>query len=250
MRRLIDANTMLIVASAPCFSHGVIDPIAEVSRIALDAGVWLHVDACVGGWVAPFFERVGRGTAVFDFRLEGVRSISADLHKFGFAPKPASTVFFRDAADLERSIFRLGAWPSGVYTTATMSGSRPGAAVAAAWAVINHLGTRGYETAARNLAKMVDDYVAGISAIEGLVFWAKPDVSILNFGSVDLDIYAIAEQLRGRGWVPGLTRDPRGMHTMLSMQHAAVKDAYLDDLRACVEAVRGSNAKSQMTATY
>jgi glutamate/tyrosine decarboxylase-like PLP-dependent enzyme len=250
MGKLIDADTMLVVASAPCFPHGVIDPIAEVSRLALEAGVWLHVDACVGGWVAPFFERIGRGAPVFDFRLEGVRSISADLHKFGFAPKPASTVFFRDGEDLERSIFRLGSWPSGVYTTATMSGSRPGAAVAAAWAVINHLGTRGYETAARNLAEVVDAYVAGISGIEGLKFWAKPDVSILNFGSDELDIYAIADAMKARGWIPGLTRDPKGMHTMLSMQHAAAREAYLADLRTCTEAVRASNAKSQATATY
>ena len=80
MRGLIDENTMLMVGSAPCFPHGVIDPIGELSEIALQAGVWLHVDACVGGWMAPFFERIGRGTPVFDFRLAGVRSISADLH--------------------------------------------------------------------------------------------------------------------------------------------------------------------------
>jgi sphinganine-1-phosphate aldolase len=250
LRGLVDENTMLIVGSAPCFPHGVIDPIGDISKVALEAGVWLHVDACVGGWVAPFFERIGRGTPVFDFRLEGVRSISADLHKFGFAPKPASTVFFRDGADLERSIFRLGAWPSGVYTTATMSGSRPGAAVAAAWAVINHLGTNGYETAARNTARMVDEYVTGISSIPGLVFWAKPDVSILNFGSEELDIYAVAELMKARGWIPGLTRDPKGMHTMLSLQHAAAMDAYLADLRASVDAVRASKAKSQLAATY
>jgi glutamate/tyrosine decarboxylase-like PLP-dependent enzyme len=250
MRTLIDANTMMMVGSAPCFPHGVIDPIGELSGIALAAGVWLHVDACVGGWVAPFFERIGRGTPAFDFRHPGVRSISADLHKFGFAPKPSSTVFIRNGEDLERSIFRLGAWPSGVYTTATMSGSRPGAAVAAAWAVLNHLGTAGYERAACDLAQMTDDYVAGLSAIEGLTFWAKPDVTILNFGSRDFDIYAVAELMKARGWVPGLTRDPKGLHTMLSMQHAPVREAYLSDLRACIETVRVTDAKSQMAATY
>jgi glutamate/tyrosine decarboxylase-like PLP-dependent enzyme len=250
MKGLIDKDTMLIVASAPCFPHGVIDPIGEVSQMALDAGVWLHIDACVGGWIAPFFERIGRGTPVFDFRHPGVRSMSADLHKFGFAPKPSSTVFFRDGADLERSIFRLGSWPSGMYTTATMSGSRPAAAVAGAWAVLNNLGLAGYEEAARNIAQMVDDYVAGISAIEGLEFWARPDVSILNFGSNEIDIYAVAERMKALNWVPGLTRDPKGMHTMLSMQHAPAREAYLADLRACVEAVRASGAKSQMAATY
>ncbi|HEY3951067.1 pyridoxal phosphate-dependent decarboxylase family protein [Phenylobacterium sp.] len=250
MRGLIDDNTMMMLGSAPCFPHGVIDPIGELSAIAADAGVWLHVDACVGGWIAPFFERIGRGTPAFDFRHPAVRSMSADLHKFGFAPKPSSTVFFRDDEDLERSIFRLGSWGSGMYTTATMSGSRPAAAVAGAWAVLNHLGLSGYETAARGIAQMVDDYVAGIAAIDGLTLWAKPDVSILNFGSNDFDIYAVAERMKAKGWVPGLTRDPKGMHTMLSMQHAPVREAWLADLRAGIEAVRESGAKSQLAATY
>ena len=250
LKALVDENTFLIVGSAPCFPHGVIDPIGEIAAFAQARGVWMHVDACVGGWVAPFFERVGRGTPVFDFRHEGVRSISADLHKFGFAPKPSSTVFFRDGADLERSTFRLGAWPSGMYTTATMSGSRPAGAVAGAWAVLNHLGTSGYEQAARDMAEMTDAYVAGIRAIPGLELWAQPDVTIVNFGSNAFDIYAVAERMRSRGWVPGLTSEPRGMHTMLSMQHAPAREAWLADMAASVDEVRATQAKSDLAATY
>lgn len=250
LKALVDENTFLIVGSAPCFPHGVIDPIGEIAAFAQERGVWMHVDACVGGWVAPFFERVGRGTPVFDFRHEGVRSISADLHKFGFAPKPSSTVFFRDGADLERSTFRLGAWPSGMYTTATMSGSRPAGAVAGAWAVLNHLGTSGYEQAARDMAEMTDAYVAGIRAIPGLELWAQPDVTIVNFGSKAFDIYAVAERMRSRGWVPGLTSEPRGMHTMLSMQHAPAREAWLADMAASVDEVRATQAKSDLAATY
>lgn len=250
LRALLDENTFLIVGSAPCFPHGVIDPIGDIGAVALERDIWLHVDACVGGWVAPFFERIGRGTPVFDFRHEAVRSISADLHKFGFAPKPSSTVFFRDGEDLDRSTFRLGHWPSGMYTTATMSGSRPAGAVAGAWAVLNHLGASGYERAARNLAEMTDSYVAGIRAIPDLELWAKPDVTILNFGSKAFDIYAVAERMRTRGWIPGLTSDPRGMHTMLSMQHAPVRETWLADMAACIDEVRASQAKSDLAATY
>jgi sphinganine-1-phosphate aldolase len=250
LKALVDENTFLIVGSAPCFPHGVIDLIGEIAAFAQERGIWMHVDACVGGWVAPFFERVGRGTPVFDFRHEGVRSISADLHKFGFAPKPSSTVFFRDGADLERSTFRLGAWPSGMYTTATMSGSRPAGAVAGAWAVLNHLGTSGYERAARDMAEMTDAYVAGIRAIPGLELWAQPDVTIVNFGSNAFDIYAVAERMRSRGWVPGLTSEPRGMHTMLSMQHAPAREAWLADMAASVDEVRATQAKSDLAATY
>lgn len=250
LKALVDGDTMMIVGSAPCFPHGVIDPISKISDVAVAAGVWMHVDACVGGWVAPFLERIGRGTPVFDFRNAGVRSISADLHKFGFTPKPASTVFFRNPEELDRSIFRIGYWPSGLYTTATMSGSRPGAAVAAAWAVINHLGVEGYERAARSLADLTDRYAAGITAIPGLQLWARPDTTILNFGSDQFDIYAVAEQMRGKGWIPGLTSEPRGMHTMLAMQHESALPAWLADLAASVETVTETQAKSGLTAAY
>jgi glutamate/tyrosine decarboxylase-like PLP-dependent enzyme len=250
MRALIDDNTIMLVGSAPCFPHGVIDPMSELSELALETGLWLHADACVGGWVAPFFERIGRGTPVFDFRLPGVRSISADLHKFGFTPKPASTLSFRFGEDIERATFRLGYWPSGVYTTATFSGTRPGAAVAAAWAVMNHLGIEGYERAARNQAQMVDRYHLALSAIEGLKFHARPDVTILNFGSDELDIYAVADGMRAKGWVPGLTTTPRGMHTMLSMQHEPARERYLSDISECFAQARAAQSTSASTATY
>lgn len=250
LKGLVDENTFLIVGSAPCFPHGVIDPIGEIAAFAQDRGIWMHVDACVGGWVAPFFERTGRGTPVFDFRHPGVRSMSADLHKFGFAPKPSSTVFFRDGEDLERSTFRIGAWGSGMYTTATMSGSRPAGAVAGAWAVLNHLGSSGYEQAARDLAAMTDAYVAGIRAIPGLELCAEPDVTILNIGSSAVDIYAVAERMKTRGWIPGLTSAPRGMHTMLSMQHAPAREAWLADMATSLDEVRATKAKSDLAATY
>ena len=239
MGALIDDHTVALVGSAPCFPHGVIDPIDELSALALDAGIWLHVDACVGGWIAPFFTQNGRPTPDFDFRFEGVRSISADLHKFGFCPKPASTVFYRDGADLDRATFRADAWPSGSFSTATLAGTRPGGAVAGAWAVLNHLGAEGYADAARRLAAMDDGYVEGIEAIEGLELWARPDVSIVNFGSQSLNILAVAERMHTRGWLPGLTKAPRGMHAMLSMLHdGPARVDYLADLAACVEDVR------------
>ena len=250
MRELIDDDTMTLVGSAPCYPHGVIDPIDEISRMALDAGTWMHVDACVGGWVAPFFRRIGRGTPAFDFAFEGVRSISADLHKFGFCPKPASTLFFRDGEDMRRSRFLLDSWPSGPYLTSTFCGTRPGGAVAAAWAVLNHLGTTGYEETARKLAATVDSYVSGIGAIEGIEFWAKPDVTILNFGANGFDIYAAAEGMMKRGWVCTLTREPRGMHAMLAMQHAPAREQYLADLRECADAARKSAAASDIKASY
>ncbi|MEQ1754239.1 MAG: pyridoxal-dependent decarboxylase [Micropepsaceae bacterium] len=250
MRELIDENTMALVGSAPCFPHGVIDPIEDLSRIAVELGKWLHVDACVGGWIAPFFTRIGRSTPAFDFRFPGVRSISADLHKFGFCPKPASTVFFRNREDAERSAFRVDAWPSGPFLTETLVGTRPGGAVSGAWAVLNHMGTPGFEGLARRLANMVDGYVAGIRSIRGLEMWSEPDVTIINYGSHEVNMQGVAKLMMQKGFLPSLTRAPLGLHAMLAMQHEPVRAQYLDALRDSVETVRTSGSSGTVKSVY
>lgn len=250
LRPLIDGRTIAIVGSAPCFPHGVIDRIGALSDLALETGCWLHVDACVGGWIAPWFTRNGRPTPEFDFRFPGVRSISADLHKFGFCPKPASTVFYRHAEDLERATFRADAWPNGPFQTATLAGTRPGGAVAAAWAVLNHLGEAGFRRAARRHAAMVDAYVAGIEAL-GLSLIARPDLSIINYTAGDIDIFRVAEIMSGRGWLPGLTRRPKGMHAMLSLLHDRPREQFLADLAEALDQVRSDGSrKATIDAVY
>lgn len=251
LEALIDDNTIMLVGSAPCYPHGVIDPITAIGALAERHGLWLHVDACVGGWLAPFFRRIGRPIAEFDFTIPAVRSISADPHKFGFCPKPASTVLFRNREDMERAKFIADAWPAGVYQTATLAGTRPAGAVAGAWAVINHLGYSGYEAAARAIAAMTDAYVADLSAIEGVALWAKPDLSIVNFGSDMFDIYAVAEGMSRRGWLPALTRRPKGMHLMMSRLHDPAREGFIRDLKASIaEVVKGSATGTPMKATY
>lgn len=240
---LIDTNTIALVGSAPCFPYGVIDPIEPISNLALETDTWLHVDACVGGWIAPFFTMNGRLTPAFDFRFPGVRSISADLHKFGFCPKPASTVFFRLEADVERATFVADTWPSGRFETSTLVGTRPGGAVAGAWAVLNHLGTSGYREAAARLAEMTDLYVEGVTAL-GFRMIAKPDISIIAFTSDGDDMFAIAKELGAHGWLVGQTRQPPGIHSMMSLHHAPAREAFLNDLKAARDAVRAGNAQS------
>jgi glutamate/tyrosine decarboxylase-like PLP-dependent enzyme len=240
---LIDDHTILIAGSAPCYPHGVVDPIEALSDLAVTQGVWLHVDACVGGWILPFFRMNGRDVGAFDFALPGVRSISADLHKFGFCPKPASTVFFRHIDDQERAKFVADAWPSGVFRTATLAGTRPAGAVAGAWAVLNHLGLEGYKLAADRLAKMTDAYVSDIEAIEGLTMWSKPDMSLINFGSHTHDMARVAAQMTERGWLTTLTRRPVGLHIMMSLLHEEPRQKYISDLAASVQA-SASNAKT------
>ncbi len=253
MAAAVDEGTIMLAGSAPCFPHGVIDPMQELGDLALERGVWLHVDACVGGYVAPFFQRIGRPIPGFDFALPGVRSLSADLHKFGFCPKPASTVFYRFAEDRERGLFHFDQWPNGQFSTATLSGTRAGGAVAAAWAVLHHLGEAGYMEIAGQLAAMTDAYVAGIKAIDGLHLWAEPDLSIINFGARDFDIFKVAEGMDARGWLPGLTQNPKGMHAMLSMFHEVGRADYLQDLAASAQIARDAqdeSSASNLKAVY
>lgn len=246
-----DDQTIMLVGSAPCFPYGVVDPIAEIGQLAMERGVWLHVDACVGGYFAPFARMLGYPIPDFDFAVPGVTSISADLHKFGYCAKPASTVFYRDQERFRHQLFDFDDWPNGRFVTATLAGTRPGGAVAAAWAVMNHLGRRGYLDVADRCLRMVRRYVEGITAIDGLHMWAQPDLSIISFGSDAVDIYAVAERMQARGWLPGLVREPRAMHVMLSLLHEPCREEYLDHLRAAVAEVRAGRAGGdQMKASY
>lgn len=233
----IDEETVMILGSAPCFPYGVIDPIEELGELALRTRKWLHVDACVGGYIAPFARDIGYPVAAFDLGVPGVNSLSADLHKFGFCPKPASTVFFSDEARASAASFDLS-WPSGRYVTKTLVGTRPGGAVAGAWATFNFLGIEGYRRVARRLMDLRDRYMAGIQALPGWELVAKPDLSVMAFRAADLDMGQVAQAMRDRGWVPGMVAKPMGLHLMLSMLHEVSLQDYLSDLREISDSLR------------
>lgn len=232
MAAAIDADTILLAGSVPCFPYGVVDPIPELSELAVRTGIRLHVDACVGGYFAPFARMLGRPIPDFGFTLPGVSSISADLHKFGFCPKPASTVFFRDSEGATAAGFDLDVWPNGRFATGTLVGTRPGGAVAAAWAVLRFLGREGYVEIARRLLATADAYADGINAIDGMRVHGAPELSILSFGAAGRDMNAVAAGMQQRGWVPGMVRRPPGLHLMLSLLHENACPAYLADLAA------------------
>jgi sphinganine-1-phosphate aldolase len=246
----IDADTIMLVGSAPCFPYGVIDPIAELGRLAERRKVWLHVDACVGGYLAPFVRRIGRAIPDFDFTVPQVASISADLHKFGFCPKPASTVFYRDADQAQHHHFDFSDWPNGRFVTSTLVGTRPAGGVAGAWATFQFLGVEGYCDIATRLMGFVDAYKAGIASIPGLHVIGDPHLSVVAFGSHEVDIFRVAEVMEQRGWLPGLQK-PKGIHRMMSMIQAPSLHEYLDDVKAALQVVRGETAKvSTLKATY
>ena len=250
MAEAIDADTLMLVGSAPCFPYGIFDPIADLGRLALERGLWFHVDACVGGYLAPFVARAGYAVPAFDFAVPGVTSLSADLHKFGFCPKPASTAFYRSATQAAFQPFEVDDWPGGKFTTATLVGTRPGGAIAGAWATLQGMGEQGYVETARQIMEVVARYRRGVEAI-GLRVVGDPELSILCFTSDEVDMMDVGAAMAERGWLPGHAREPRSMHLMLSMLHAPACADYLVDLRAAVAQVRAQSAtKTKIDATY
>ena len=250
MARAIDPDTLMLVGSAPCFSYGTIDPIADLGQLARERGLWLHVDACVGGYIAPFAAKAGYPVPAFDFAVPGVTSISADLHKFGFCPKPASTVFYRSADRAACQPFEMDDWPGGKFATATLVGTRPGGAVAGAWATLQGMGEQGYVSTTRQIMELAAAYRRGIEAI-GLTVIGEPDLSILCFTSNEFDMLRVGEVMATHGWLPGLVREPHAMHLMLSMLHAPAREDYLRDLRDAVAQVRKESGKTaKVDVTY
>lgn len=249
MDKAVDANTIMLVGSAPCFPYGLIDPIAALGEMAERKGVWLHVDACVGGYIAPFVRMNGGDIPPFDFAVPAVHSMSADLHKYGYCAKGASTVLYRSEDLRAHMIFDCADWPGGRMVTPTLAGTRPGGAIAAAWAVMNFLGVEGY----RAKHKLVTDARAAIEAGVtklGFRILGRPQLGLVAFTHDEVDPFAVWGKLFERGWFTSLTTEPKGLHLMLSPFHAQVTDTYLTDLAWALGEVKAGNAGKKREARY
>jgi glutamate/tyrosine decarboxylase-like PLP-dependent enzyme len=185
----------------------------------------------------------------FDFRVPGVCSISADLHKFGYAAKGASTVLYREARWRDLQVFRADCWPNGMMETPTLAGTRPGGSIASAYAVMNFLGVEGYRAKAKIVTDTREKLEAGVRDL-GFVVRGQPHLAIFTFGHDRLDPLAVGERLYARGWFSGRTREPRGIHMMLSPGHALVADQWLEALAGAVDDVRKAPTKAGGAASY
>lgn len=229
----IDERTALLVVSSPCYPFGVIDPVEEVAAIAHERDLLCHVDACLGGWILPWWERLGEPVPPWDFRVQGVTSMSADIHKYGYTFKGASVVLYRDRELLQHQIFMFDAWPGGLYASSTAAGTRSGAPIAGAWTAIRHLGADGYMRLTARVLDATRRFIAGINAIDGLHTVYEPQMSVIAFGSDVYDMDAICDVMDDRGW--NLDRQNGGLHLMVSPGHDRIADAFIADLALAVE---------------
>ncbi|MCP4692679.1 MAG: aspartate aminotransferase family protein [Desulfobacterales bacterium] len=245
MAEAVTRNTVMLYGSAPAFSMGIIDPIADLGVLAGERDLWLHVDACVGGVLGPFVRKAGYPVPVFDFSLPGVSSISADLHKSGFAAKGASTLTFRDQELQAFSRYDFEDWPSGLYSSLTFTGTNPGGAIAAAWAVMNFLGEEGYLDIARTTMKAREEFEEGLAGIDGIHIWGKPDLYAVAYGSEAYDILAVTHGMWKRGWMVAPNSQPPGIHFMITPVHAPVIQAYLAALEEAVSEVKAGHKPAE-----
>jgi sphinganine-1-phosphate aldolase len=242
-RKAVTRNTVVIVGSAPSFPHGAIDPIDELSELALEKDIGFHTDACLGGFVLPWAEKLGYDVPRFDFRLPGVTSISADTHKYGYAPKGTSVILYRGLTLRRYQYFTSTDWPGGLYFSPTFAGSRPGALSAACWAAMIKIGKDGYREASRKILDTASKIKKGIREIPDLYILGDP-LWVIAFGSKTLDIYEVMDYMASRKWSLNGLHHPACVHICVTLRHAqpGVVERFIDDLKSGVDAVREKRA--------
>jgi sphinganine-1-phosphate aldolase len=238
MMAAITDRTVLMVASAPQYPQGVIDPVVAIATIAAERGVPCHVDACMGGVTLPFLERLGEPIVPWDFRVPGLTSISVDLHKFGYTAKGASVLVHRSKKLRAYQTFVTDNWLGGLYGSSGIMGTKSGGAMAAAWAVMQHLGEDGYLELTRKARVATLELADGIRTIDELILRADPDTTLVSFGSNDgTDIYAVADELWKLGWYLDRQGPPASLHCTVNAVHHGLIPEFLHDLRAAVAQV-------------
>ena len=247
MAAAVNDNTVLVAGSAPQYPQGVIDPIPELAALASSVGASFHTDACMGGFVLPFMERLGETVAPWDFRVDGVTTISADLHKLGYAPKGASVLLHRSKELRRYQTFVFEDWLGGFYASPAMQGTRPAMPMACAWAVLHHLGLEGYLRLTSATIDATRRMAAGIRSIDGLSIVGEPEAHVLAFTGDGIDVFALGDAMQARGWFHDRQKPPDSLHATVSAGNAPVIDEYLADLRACAVQLAGERADDRST---
>ena len=248
----VTENTVLIVGSAPQYPQGVIDDIPRIAALAADAGANCHVDGCMGGFVLPFAERLGRDVRPWDFRVDGVTSISADIHKLGYAPKGVSVIVHRTKELRRYQTFVFDDWLGGFYASPNLQGTRSGLPMAAAWAVMQHLGIDGYMKLTEITLQNADQMRDGIAAIDGIRVLGDGRFHLVAMSNEPddpdpIDMFALGDALERVGWFHDRQTPPDSLHSTVSNSNTGVIERYIEALRSCVDEIRGVTADDRST---
>lgn len=252
VRKAVNKNTIAIVGSAPSFPHGTIDPIEEMSTIALEHNIGFHTDACLGGFVLPFAEKLGFNVPLFDFRLKGVTSMSADTHKYGYAAKGTSVVMYRGEELRHFQYYTVTDWPGGLYFSPTFAGSRSGALSAACWASMLSIGEKGYLNSTRKIMAAANEIKQGINDIPELYILGKP-LWVIAFGANKLNIYRVLDEMTLKGWSLNGLHKPSCIHIAITLRHTleGICQRFIKDLKQAVEIVKTTpDTKKGMAPVY
>lgn len=252
MSAAINDNTVLVVGSAPQYPQGVIDDIPAIAALAAERDINCHVDACMGGFVLPFAERIGRAVPPWDFRVPGVSSISADIHKLGYSPKGASVILYANKELRRHQTFVFDDWLGGFYASPNLQGSRSGLPMATAWAVISHLGIEGYCELTRATLETADRLRSLIAATDGIHVLGDGSFHLVGMATDPnaahpIDVFALGDALARRGWFHDRQGPPDGLHSTVSAGNARVFDAYTTAFHEAVAEVRGERAADRST---
>ena len=231
----MDERTVLVVASAPSYAHGVVDPVPALAAAAVERGVRCHVDACIGGWVLPYAARLGRPVPPWTFAVEGVTSISVDTHKYAYAPKGTSLLLHRTPALRRPVFFAFADWPGYTMLNSTMQSTKSGGPLAGAWAMVETLRDDGYLALARDALAAVDAIVAGVAAQPGLRLLAPPDSTLLAvITDGTCDAFTVCDEMLARGWFLQPQMSYAGTPPTLHLAVSAGTAAHVDELLAAL----------------
>ena len=252
MRDAIDANTILVVGSAPQYPQGVVDDIPAIAQLAVQHNINCHVDACMGGVTLPYMEKLGEEVSPWDFRVDGVTSISIDLHKYGYASKGSGVLLHRDKTLRNDQVFMTDNWLGGMYGSSGILGTKSGGSIASSWAVMRYLGDDGYARVTRSARTTALAMAAHINKSDSLVMRAQPDATLLAFATHDEnrhDVFALADALFQRGWYFDRQGPPATLHLTVHAGHESTYREFLHDLDDCVAATEGGSGSAGSYAT-
>lgn len=244
IRDAITDNTILLVGSAPGYTHGIVDPIPEIAALAQEKDLLCHVDACVGGIHLSYMSKLGFEVPDFDLNVPGVTSLTTDLHKYGYAAKGASIVLYKNKDLRRHQIWACSRWTGYTVINPAITSSKSGGPMAAAWAVMNYLGNEGYLELVREVMAATQKTIDGINRIDGIRILGKPDMCMfaLASDSEKINVYRLADEMKLKGWFlqPQFAREnsPANLHISLNRSTIPQAEAFLKTFEETVSEMK------------